>query len=158
MAPTHRDLVALGARWLRKQGFPVVATELSAAGCREVPDVVGFRSTCTAIIEAKASRADFLADDRKPERSGRAPGVGLYRFYLSPAGVALPAELPAGWGLLHEVGGRVREIVRPTGNRWPPGGVEGEWLAFQHPVNTDAERAVLFSIARRLAAVDRRTR
>ena len=61
-SPEHDNLTLLGARWLKKQGFAVVATEISAVGSREQPDVVGFRSTCSAIIEAKVSRADFLAD------------------------------------------------------------------------------------------------
>ncbi|BBI90744.1 hypothetical protein [Tenacibaculum phage PTm5] len=32
---------------------------------REVPDVIGFRSECTFLLEAKASRADFLQDKNK---------------------------------------------------------------------------------------------
>lgn len=63
-----------------------------------------------------------------------------------------PVIFPQAGGLLHELDGRVREIVRPTGNLWAPTGVDGEWRAFQHAVNAEAERAVLFSIARRLAA------
>jgi hypothetical protein len=150
--PTHADLVALGAKWLRKQGFPVVATELVAAGCKEFPDVIGFRSICSAVVEAKSSRADFLADKAKPHRSD-GTGMGLYRFFLTPAGVAQPDEVPARWGLLHAEGQRVVEVLRPKGNLWPgPGGQFVDWLEFQHPFNSAAERQVLFSIARRSAA------
>ena len=84
----HASLVALGARWLKRQGFPIVWTEISAANCREQPDVVGFRTHCSAIIEAKASRSDFLTDRFKPERGGRRAGIGLYRFYICPPEVA----------------------------------------------------------------------
>lgn len=149
---THTELVALGAKWLRKQGFPVVATELVAAGCKEYPDVIGFRSTCSAVVEVKVSRADFLADRLKPHRMDGS-GMGLYRFFLAPAGVVEPEDLPARWGLLQAHGQRVVEIVRPKGNLWSgPGGGFGDWPEFQHQFNAAAERRVLFSIARRAAA------
>lgn len=149
----HDFLVALGARWLRKNGFGVVATELDASGCRERPDVIGFRSSCSAIIEAKISRADFLADAKKPERAG-ALGLGIYRFYLCPRGLIDADELPARWGLLHESDGRIIEVVRPQGNIWPDYGAGldiGNWHLFQNEPNTEAERRALYSIARRLA-------
>jgi hypothetical protein len=149
----HNNLVLLGAKWLRKQGFGVVATELDAAGCRERPDVIGFRSSSSAIIEVKVSRSDFLADARKPERQG-AMGVGVYRFYLCPAGLIEVQDLPPRWGLLHAQEGKVFEVLRPLGNIWPEFGraVElAEWSRFQHQPDTAAERGALYSIARRLA-------
>lgn len=149
----HGDLVALGARWLRKSGFSVVATELAALGCREQADVIGFRSSCSAIVEVKVSRGDFLADARKPERRAAGTGHGLYRFYLSPPEVIAPADLPSRWGLLHVVDGKVKMIVGPVGNIWPGwGNTHGDWSGFQHDAAADRERSVLFSIARRLAA------
>jgi hypothetical protein len=154
VAVTHAQLVAYGARWLRKQGFPVVWTELTAGWSREQPDVIGFRSTCSAIVEAKASRRDFLADAKKPERAGEAQGVGVYRFYLSPPDVIAPGDLPPRWGLLHLVDGKVIEVVRPLGNLWSGYGCTSApdvWKSFQHEVNDRAERGLLFSIARRLA-------
>lgn len=146
---THAELVALGAKWLRAQGFPIVATELRAAGCREIPDVVGFRSTCCAIIEAKVTRRDFLADAKKPERTRGAVGVGLYRFYLAPPAAVEPDDLAPGWGLIHEVRGKLVDVRRPRGNFWPREALPG-WAEYQHPVDAAAEHAVLFSIARRL--------
>jgi hypothetical protein len=151
-SPAHDNLVALGAKWLKKQGFAVIATEINAVGSREQADVVAFRSTCSTIIEVKVSRADFLADAKKPERQIGATGLGVYRFYLCPKGLIQPDELPPKWGLLHEDGGKVIELVRPQGNIWPSYGCEHpQWSAWQHAPNGDAERAALFSIARRLA-------
>lgn len=78
--------------------------------------------------------------------------MGLYRFFLAPAGVIQPEDLPARWGLLQAQGQRVVEIVRPKGNLWSgPGGEIGDWPEFQHQFNAAAERRVLFSIARRAA-------
>lgn len=146
----HDQLADLGAKWLKRQGFAVVATDLSALGCRERADVIGFRSQCSATIESKVSRGDFLADLRKPHR--QVGGIGVYRFYICPPDLILADELPARWGLLYGDGKRVSEVVRPKGNIWPglkdplPG-----WQDWQHEADHDAERSVLFSISRRLA-------
>ncbi|AET95362.1 hypothetical protein BYI23_E002010 (plasmid) [Burkholderia sp. YI23] len=151
----HQQLVRLGASWVRRQGFGVVATEISVTGCREQPDVIAFRQQCSVIIEAKASRTDFLADSRKPERNHERTGLGVYRFYICPPNVIAIADLPDGWGLLHVDGKKVTEVVRPSGNAWPAFGRAlpqfPAWGPFQHQPNLEAERAVLFSIARRLS-------
>lgn len=147
----HEALSAQGVKWFKRQGFGVIAANLGALGCRERADVIGFRSQCSAIMEAKASRSDFLADAKKPER--KAGGVGLYRFYICPPGVIEPEELPTGWGLLYCDGHKVIDVVRPKGNAWPgPGTQIASWAAFQHLNDNDAERSVLYSISRRLVA------
>lgn len=38
----HKRLVTLGERWLKREGFSVVATELVTSGTREQADVIGF--------------------------------------------------------------------------------------------------------------------
>lgn len=144
----HQDLVTIAARWLKRQGFGVVATELATVGSSEQGDAIGFRTTCSALVEAKASRADFLADARKPHRA--VGGLGVYRFYLCPPGIIEVGDLPPRWGLLHVVGRGVVELLRPTGNLWPSYGTAvGDWERFQHAPDESAERGVLYSIARR---------
>lgn len=144
----HERLVTAGARWLKRQGFAVVATELATVGCAEQADVIGFRSTCSAIVEAKASRSDFLADLKKPHR--KEGGLGVYRFFLSTPGVIAIADLPARWGLLHLEGRRIQVAKGPTGNIWPAyGTTTSDWREFQNAPDASAERAVLYSIARR---------
>tara|TARA_Y100001001_G_scaffold158908_1_gene179099 strand:+ start:13411 stop:13875 length:465 start_codon:yes stop_codon:yes gene_type:complete len=149
----HDKLVKLGARWLKRNGFPVVATELKCTGSREQPDVIGFRSSCSAVIEVKVSRSDFLADSKKPERTDG--GLGIYRFYLCPEGLIVPADLPERWGLLEASGRQVNAVVAPHGNYWPgleaPAEFAGSWAKFQHTPDSKAERSALFSIARRLS-------
>lgn len=75
-----------------------------------------FRASCSVLVEAKVSRADFLTDRLKPERQGECRGLGLYRFYLALPEVIGLANLPPGWGLLHAHGPRVLEVLRPLGN------------------------------------------
>lgn len=146
----HDEQARLGAKWLKRQGFAVVATELKVLGVAEEVDAIGFRSQCSAVIESKISRSDFRADEKKPHRA--AGGLGLYRFYICPVGLIQPAELPAKWGLLYADGKKVIEVVRPMGNIWPGLGTKFEnWSRFQHDTDLDAERSVLFSISRRLA-------
>jgi hypothetical protein len=146
----HDQLTTIGVAWLKRNGFAVVATDLAAIGCRERADVIGFRSQCSVTIESKVSRADFLADLKKPHR--QAGGIGLYRFYICPAGLISADELPPRWGLLHVEGRRITEVARPRGNIWPgtKTNIAG-WVEWQHETDLDAERSVLFSIARRLS-------
>ncbi|CAB3845420.1 MULTISPECIES: hypothetical protein [Achromobacter] len=144
----HQRLVSAGERWLKRQGFAVVASELATTGCAEQADVIGFRSTCSALVEAKASRSDFLVDRKKPHR--KEGGLGVYRFFISPPDVVAITDLPPGWGLLHLEGKRILVARGPTGNIWPAyGSTVGDWHTFQHAPDEAAERAVLYSIARR---------
>lgn len=157
VSEAHKRLTLMGAAWFRKNGFGVIATELTCFGSREQPDVIGFRSSCSAIIEVKVSRSDFFADRKKPERS--VGGLGLYRFYLCPEGMITPDELPPKWGLLYAKGRSVIAVVKGEGNLWPALRVSfaseafmGNWRDFQHEPNEEAERRALYSIARRLSA------
>lgn len=154
----HKKLTAMGASWFRKNGFGVISTELTSFGSRERPDVLAFRTGCSAVIEVKVSRADFRADRLKPERT--AGGLGLYRFYLCPEGMIAPEELPPKWGLLYAKGRSVIEVVKGQGNLWPALRVSpeaeaylGNWRDFQHEPDEDAEKSALYSIARQLTAL-----
>lgn len=62
------------------------------------------------MVEVKVSRSDFLADKRKKFRGNPKPGVGDWRFYLSPEGVVNEEDLPEGWGLLHYKNGKVFKV------------------------------------------------
>lgn len=149
----HTTLVALGAKWLKKNGFGVVTTELACHGSRERADVIGFRAATSAVIEVKVSRSDFFADRKKPERQGASKGLGVYRFYLCPESLILPTDLPKRWGLLYASKNKVVDVVRPVGNIWPEYGYtrHEDWAAMQHEPDLAAERGVLYSIARRLS-------
>ncbi len=109
---THDDMVKLGVRWLQKpyaniapyghSSMTVIVTELVTG--MEIPDVLGFATNRgeTVLIEAKVSRSDFMADQKKCFRNPICPGQGMgdQRWYIAPKGI-IPVELlPPKWGLL----------------------------------------------------------
>ena len=105
---THDDLIALAARWLRRD-HPIVVTEMSSAAL-ESPDALGFKWGTTTLIECKASRADFLSDAKKIFRRMPERGMGNKRYYLCPAGMIDVTELPDRWGLLYHKAGKVHTV------------------------------------------------
>jgi hypothetical protein len=105
----HEKLVRAAVAWLRSYGCGVVLSEQSSAS-GETPDAIGWKRAChSVVIECKISRADFLADRAKSFRMKPEKGMGCERFYLAPAGLIYPNEVPAGWGLLEPRG---RELVQ----------------------------------------------
>ncbi|EKA5635910.1 hypothetical protein OKZ62_001814 [Vibrio navarrensis] len=118
-------------RWMKKQGFAVVASnikiagsrEISAGGCGcpnafsevqsgsnggEIVDAIGIKTaegTETIVVEVKISRSDFFADRKKPFRIKPESGMGNYRYYMCPEGLIDQTELPTKWGLIY-VGAR----------------------------------------------------
>jgi hypothetical protein len=109
----HDRLVRVGEKWLRRQNCGVVLRQdfRTFVETGEQPDVIGWRNTISILVECKASRADFLADKRKPFRADPSKGLGDWRFYLCAEGLISVRELPAGWGLLHERNGRVKAVA-----------------------------------------------
>jgi hypothetical protein len=118
---THAELVDRAERWLLSIGCGVTFTELSTAAM-ETPDVIGWKSHMSILIEVKASRSDFYRDKRKPFRRYPERGMGCWRFFMCEAGVILPGSLPEGWGLLYVDGNAVRRVCGvPAGNaNWGP--------------------------------------
>lgn len=110
----HAQLVARAAEWLRlKYGCGIVLSEQYCA-TGEVPDVIGWKASCQSVlVECKVSRNDFLADANKPFRLQPEDALGSKRFYLAPAGMIVPQELPKHWGLLECVGREVEMVVKP---------------------------------------------
>jgi hypothetical protein len=116
---THDQLVDIGYRWVIKRcGFAF--KELKTIE-KEIPDVIGFRSEGTFLLEAKATRKDFLSDKNKPFR--KEGGMGDWRFYIAPKGIIDPNELPDGWGLIHVDKGKARVEYNPFGR----GNIYSRW-------------------------------
>ena len=97
---THAELVDRAARWLRNTvGCGVVATEEYNVG-RSIPDAIGWKSSCSYLVECKATRSDFFADAKKHHRRYPDWGMGEVRYYMTPPGLVSPDEVPEHWGLL----------------------------------------------------------
>lgn len=155
---SHLDLVQISEKWIKKQGFQVVASELKTT-IREIPDVFGFRSNSSMMIECKCSRSDFLRDFKKPERNGTSLGVGNYRLYISEEGLLQPTDMPLGWGLLEvNAKGKVNIVHFKQGNIWYGNDafthhqmkLSDKEKEFLHMSNIDNERRILYSMLRRL--------
>src|SRR2546425_11877296 len=113
---TNEKLVARAIAWLRAYGCGIVLSEQSCAS-GEIPDAIGWKRGChSVIVECKISRADFLIDQAKPFRRKPEKAMGCERFYLAPAGLLRPEEMPDGWGLL-ELRGRSVEMACPSSKK-----------------------------------------
>jgi hypothetical protein len=102
---THASLVALGVRWLSRQSSTVFYE--FAASKKENPDIIGWASGFSTLLECKATRSDFLQDSKKTVRRNPKAGMGQRRYYLCPPGVIEIADLPKKWGLLWAEKGRI---------------------------------------------------
>jgi len=94
----HATLVQLGVRWLSRQSSVVLYE--AVANKAEIPDVIGWSGASSILIECKVSRADFLRDATKKSRTKLKAGMAQRRYYLCPAGILNPDDLPPKWGLL----------------------------------------------------------
>lgn len=116
MGISHNELCLIAHSFLKRNGFKVAFHDRFRAVTQygEQPDAIGFRNGSSCLIEAKCSRADLLADRKKPFRIDPSKGVGDWRFMISEPGIVEVSDLPEGWGLLHAVNGMVKKI-----HGWP---------------------------------------
>ncbi|OFE11401.1 hypothetical protein PHACT_12655 [Pseudohongiella acticola] len=142
---THDEIVQRAERFLQSMNCKVVIRDPFRAHTHtgEQPDAIGWRDGLSFLIEAKASRADFLADRKKKFRSAPETGMGDWRFYMCPPNVIMPEDLPAGWGLLWV---HPRKVERVTG--FPRNCHYHRGKPFQG--NKVAENMMLVSALRRL--------
>lgn len=111
---THTELVEIGYKWCLTRcafAFKELVTINS-----ETPDVIGFNSNGTFLIEAKTSRVDFFADKKKPFRKNGFMGMGDWRFFICKKDMIKINELPKNWGLI-EVNekGKPNVVFNPFG-------------------------------------------
>jgi hypothetical protein len=133
---THKELVKKAQAWLtNNRRCTIVLTELATRN-NETPDAIGFFASggASILIECKASRADFLADKNKVFRREAERGMGDHRYFLIPAKLVNPDELPDSWGLLELYDKQVRTAKEST----------------YTAANKSAEVVMLVSVLRRL--------
>ncbi len=139
---SHWQLVEIAAKWLQNS-YPCVFMELVTSNF-EIPDVIGFKSGESCVIECKTSRSDFLADKKKRFRINPQLGMGSYRYYCAPKGLIKLDELPEMWGLIEVENGKARLKHNPYGKN----NVHHPLKA--HQKNMEAEFKFMYSILRRL--------
>lgn len=133
---THKDLVEIGYRWILKNGGCGVALKELKSLDREIPDVIGFSSYHSHVLECKVSRGDFLKDKKKPHRE---QGMGDYRYYICPTGLIKQEELPDKWGLIYvSIDHKPRLIKKP------------KWDVDRFEKDRFAEQRLMYSVMRRL--------
>lgn len=135
---THEEVIKHSRKVLKRPGkrwkSSVTFAELSTAN-GEIPDVIGFSSGYSSLIEAKVSRSDFLCDKNKSFRKCPELGMGNYRFYACPKDLIKPDEIPDKWGLIY-----VSEKGRCTIIKTPE----------RQESDVHAEHRFMFSIIRRM--------
>lgn len=133
---THAELVKRAARWLKNtKHCMVVATDCWNMGI-EIPDVMGWTTGWSILVECKTSRGDFRRDLKKHSRYRPDSGPGNLRFYMTPPGLLKPCELPDRWGLLEARDKQVR-VIKDAKSR-----DDYLWIAMK-------ERPILVSVLRR---------
>lgn len=121
---THSELVEIGYKWVMSRCGFAFKELVTINGFGEIPDVIGFNSYGTFLLEAKVSRADFISDKKKKFRRMPHYGMGDWRFFICEKGLITKEELPPMWGLI-EVNekGRARVRFNPYGK----GNIYSRW-------------------------------
>lgn len=145
---THRELVEVGYEWLLKNGGCGVAFKELKSINVEIPDVIGFCSWTSTVLECKVSRSDFLKDLKK---SHRKHGMGDFRLYICPTGLIKKSELPERWGLIYvSPQKKATCIVNPQRNRGKYL-ANGEWeINNRFEKDREAEQQIMYTALRRL--------
>lgn len=162
----HADLCSLAVKWLRRPasqdgpGCNFAASECTGSYSGEIADAIGFRSVGdeqhSVVVEAKITRNDFLADSKKPHRAGVVAGMGVFRYFLAPAGLIQLAELPPAWGLIEASPRGVLKVhlghvlEKPQERlRW-----RKDYANWQHANNVERETALLVRLLARVGDVE----
>ena len=136
----HKKLCELGAKWLKRHNQNIIVPNCSIIAIdmvtieNETPDIIGWGSGISVMIEIKVGRSDFLKDYKKPFRKDCENGVGELRYYLCPKELIKIKELPKKWGLLFLNEKNKIEIIK---------------VAERQQTNLKAERNMLLSLVRR---------
>lgn len=101
---THKEVAIAATKFIKNFfGCDLAAWEFSGGYQDEQCDGYCLNRRGSHVIEAKVSRADFLADRKKPHRADPANSVGQYKFYAVPEtpGIIKEGEIPQNWGLIY---------------------------------------------------------
>lgn len=128
----HEALVSRVARDMQRAGrvvwrglglrAPLAADDGATRWAVAMPDVFSIRHTtledCTepVVHEIKVSRADLLTDLRSPAKGAAYRSLASQCWYVLRPGIAVPAEVPAEYGLMVAEDERL-VVIRPAPRR-----------------------------------------
>ncbi len=119
----HNELVNLGRQWLlsAKQCNPVF-TEKGSSKTGEMPDVIGWTSQGSFLVECKVLECDLIVDYKKPFRLSPESGMGKFRYYLFTTELYEMVNkeyLPEGWGVaVVDNNHRVSQVRLKSSKEW----------------------------------------
>lgn len=143
---THTECVIAATAYLSKR-CDVVLPEFFTHNA-ELPDVIGFKTRYSTVIECKVSRGDYHSDKKKAFRIDPDKGMGDYRYYCCPKGMIRSDEITNGWGLLWIYqNGKVRKVKESWVKR-EASPTEWKWGG-RFVKNLEAENYLLYYYARR---------
>ena len=143
---THSELVEIGYKWCKNKCSVVVTEIVSVNSWGEIPDVIGFNSIGTFLLEAKTSLSDFYKDSNKDCRKIIENGMGDWRFYIAEKGLISVDKLPNGWGLIEiNENKNARTVFNPFGK----GNIYSKWK--RNKKCQKGELQLIYSILRRLS-------
>lgn len=162
----HSQLTEIAVKWLKRpncqkgHGCLVSASELRSGWDGEIPDAIGFKlagnNVISVVVEAKASRSDFLCDKNKPHRQ---LGMGDFRYYICPEYLIKPDELPPGWGLLYVNKRGHIKVVFGAASYFGYSLASSKQLAdFRHNADKEREQWLLVKILSRVGDVEQMNR
>lgn len=162
---THAELCEVAKKWLVRpnsqhgHGCNVALSECRSGWGGEMPDAIGFRAasrvTESVVVEVKVSRADFLADAKKPHRAD-GQGMGVYRYFMCPTGLIEPHETPSRWGLLWvNARGQVTAKLGPVALSNNCGTFDAVAAPWQHARNAEREMWLLIRVMARIDDPDK---
>jgi hypothetical protein len=160
---THKECVEIAYKWVIKNGSVGFAFKELKSTADEIPDVIGFDSCQSIVIECKVSRSDFLSDKNKSHRS---KGMGNWRFFCCPKGMIKKEELPDKWGLIYIDEKGKAKIEYDCRKKRVKEECTTDWMKKEHPegfwwrvtiasenyfdADMDAERRIFYTALRRL--------
>lgn len=136
MLELNHDLLGeIAAKKLKTMGYQFAFSNMRSSSVGEQPDALGIHQSGESfLVEAKISRADFLADQKKTWRQNDGlQGMGDYRAYITPPNLLSPSEIPYGWQLW-EVHGKNKPVIKIIKGKksWKEKREKWGWSSWKH--------------------------
>lgn len=137
---SHDDLIGIGVKILKNTFNCGAIYKEPKSLNKEIPDIIGFRSEGSFVIEAKTSLKDFKNDLKKSFRLKSESGMGDWRFYITPKNLINQDMLPQCWGLIEVNKNRNFNIIY---NPFGRGNIYSRW--YKNKKDKESEWRLMYS-------------